>query len=58
MRFASPAYATEVVHGAAVLARAVQAKATFASVGTPNLAVCRAGRPEGKCLRYSALHSA
>ncbi len=32
---------------------AMQANATFAAVGTPNRAVCRAGNPPGKCLTYS-----
>lgn len=36
-------------------ARATQAKATLAVVGTPKRAVCRAGRPRGKCFTYSAL---
>ena len=36
---------------------AMQANATLAAVGTPNRAVCRAGRPFGKCVTYSALIS-
>ena len=39
-------------------ARAMQANATFAVVGTPKRAVWRAGKPLGKCVTYSALISA
>ena len=37
--------------------KAMHENATLASVGTPNLAVWRAGSPPGKCFTYSALQA-